>query len=58
VNGDGHTDLVTFYRTRETGIADGDSQACLRGATVSGILFEGCDAVETARKKRTRAEAD
>jgi hypothetical protein len=56
VNGDGHTDLLTFYRTRETGIVEGDSRACLTGATVSGTRFEGCDSVETATKKRVRAK--
>jgi hypothetical protein len=55
VNGDGHTDLVTFYRARETGLVEGDSRACLSGATVSGTAFEGCDAVDTAPRKRTRA---
>jgi len=58
VNGDGHTDLLTFYRTRETGIAEGDSRACLAGATVSGTRFEGCDSVETATKKRDRAKRE
>lgn len=57
VNGDGRTDLVTWYRTRETGIASGDSRACLSGATASGTPFEGCDAVATARKKRAGAVA-
>jgi hypothetical protein len=57
VNGDGHTDLVTFYRARETGLVEGDSRACLSGATVSGTAFEGCDAVDTAPRKRTRAKS-
>ena len=56
VNGDGHKDLLTFYRTRETGIAEGDSRACLSGATVSGTRFEGCDSVATAPRKRDRAK--
>ena len=58
VNRDGHTDLVTFYRTRETGLVEGDSRACLSGATVSGTAFEGCDAVDTAPRKRTRAKSE
>jgi hypothetical protein len=55
VNGDGQTDLVTFYRAHETGLVMGDSRACLSGATVSGTAFEGCDTVDTAPKKRPRA---
>ena len=58
VNGDGHVDLLTFFRARETGIVKGDSRACLSGATVSGTRFEGCDAVKTKRKKRTQAERE
>lgn len=56
VNGDGHPDLVTFYRARDTGLAEGDSRACLTGATLSGTPFEGCDSVDTAPRKRPRAE--
>ncbi len=58
VNGDGHMDLVTFYRARETGLVSGDSRACLSGATVSGTAFEGCDAVDTAPRKRTRTRGE
>jgi hypothetical protein len=57
VNGDGHTDLVTFYRARDTGLVEGDSRACLSGATVAGTAFEGCDTVDTAPRKRTRAKS-
>ncbi|MHC4137466.1 MAG: hypothetical protein ACYS0K_21165, partial [Planctomycetota bacterium] len=47
VNGDGFTDLVTHFRTRETGIEAGDPEACLTGETFDGVAFEGCDAVVT-----------
>jgi hypothetical protein len=47
VNRDEFTDLLTFYRTRRSGIAFGDVEACLIGETLDGMLIEGCDAIET-----------
>lgn len=47
VNGDGRKDLVALFRTRDTGISFGDTDACLAGKTLDGISFEGCDTVET-----------
>ena len=47
VNGDGLLDLVTAYRTSATGIAPGDTQACLSGELEDGTPFEGCDAITT-----------
>jgi hypothetical protein len=45
VDGDGVMDLVSHYPTQETGIAEGDTEACVSGATLEGAMFEGCDSV-------------
>jgi len=48
VNDDGLTDLVTHYRTQDTGIVPGDSEPCLTGETLDGTPIEGCDSVKTS----------
>ena len=50
VNGDGFVDLVSHYRTQDTGIAKGDTGACLAGVTTAGVTILGCDAIKTVGK--------
>jgi hypothetical protein len=47
VNDDGLTDLVSHYRTQETGITPTDTEACIAGETLDGIPFQGCDDITT-----------
>jgi hypothetical protein len=44
VNHDGHLDLVAFFSVQETGLALGDTQACLEGG-IDDEPFQGCDGI-------------
>ncbi len=46
VNDDGFTDLLGLFVTKETGIAFGDTEACLTGE-IDGNPFEACDDIRT-----------
>ena len=57
VNLDGITDLVTHYRTQDTGIACGDESATLTGETLDGQPIEGTDSIQTVGCRETRRPA-
>jgi len=61
VDGDGDSDLLFHFRTQETGLQEGDTEAYLTGeiltvraltaeATGGGQAISGCDAVKTSKK--------
>ena len=51
VDGDGDIDLILHFRTQETGIAPGDTEATLTGQTYGGEDIEGTDTVNIVPKK-------
>jgi hypothetical protein len=51
VNGDEWPDLLVAFQTAETGIALGDSEACVEGETLEGTPLRGCDAIQTLPDK-------
>jgi hypothetical protein len=53
VDDDGDLDLVLHFRTQDTGIAPGDTEACLIGQTYDGVPIMGCDSVRTVPPSST-----
>ena len=49
VNDDGFTDLVSHYRQKATGIAFGDTEACLTAYLIGGGSIIGCDSVNVVK---------
>ncbi len=49
VNMDGFTDLVSHYRQKETGLAFGDTEACLTANLTGGGSISGCDSVNVVK---------
>jgi hypothetical protein len=47
VDGDGDLDLMVHFRTQETGIAAGDTEACLTAELYDGTPVQACDAILT-----------
>ena len=49
VNGDSFTDLVSHYRQKQTGLAVGNTEACLTAVLTGGAGISGCDSVNVVR---------
>ncbi len=47
MNFDGYVDLVVQFRARDTGIERGDTEACLTGTSVNGLLFHLCQGINS-----------
>ncbi len=47
VDGDGDVDFMLHFRTQETGIQPGDTEACLTAQTFEGQAIVGCDVITT-----------
>jgi hypothetical protein len=45
VDHDGDKDLLLMFKTKQTNLAPGDTQACLDGQTFDGVAIHACDRV-------------
>jgi hypothetical protein len=52
VNKDGLLDLILFFDNTSTGIAVGDTQACLLGQDNTGAYLSGCDSIVVVPPKK------
>jgi DNA-binding beta-propeller fold protein YncE len=55
VDEDGDLDLLLHYFVSQTGIAPGDTEACLTGMTLDGTQIEGCDRIQILTLRRGSA---
>jgi hypothetical protein len=46
LDGDGDIDLLLRFRAASSGLAPGDTEACLTGETTAGVRIAGCDALQ------------
>jgi hypothetical protein len=47
VDGDGDSDMILHFKTKDTGIACGDTSASLTGTTSAGNAISGSDSIQT-----------
>jgi hypothetical protein len=52
VDNDGDLDIVLHFKTHETGIQYGDTEACLTGNTIDGKSIQACDTIKTVNKEK------
>lgn len=50
INDDGFADLISHYRTVDTGIGVGDEHACVSGGLLDGTSILGCGSIVTVPK--------